>query len=112
VTDKQLPHVVYGVCFALLALTAAQALGRGRATISAAPEQPCRGEPIFVDYPYQDSYFGPHTCRVQCDDQRQRFIAYSDGKATQCQDLPGCLDWGEDRRITCTPPAQSVLGGG
>ena len=62
----------------------------------------CKGEPIFVDYPYSGEFLDPWECKVQCDDGIQRYIYYSNGLATQCQDLPGCNDWGEDHGETCT----------
>ncbi len=67
------------------------------------PDQPCVGEPIEVDYPYYGGMLQPHACQPQCDDNIQHYILYSNGKATQCQKLPGCLDWGEDQGVTCVP---------
>ena len=64
----------------------------------------CEGEPLEVDYPYHGGLLDPHACAVQCDDQIQRYIVYTNGKATQCQRLPGCLDWGEDHGVTCVIP--------
>ncbi len=66
--------------------------------------QPCEGTAIEVDYPYHGGMLGPHACSPQCDDEVQHFILYTNGKATQCQKLPGCLDWGEDQGVTCVPP--------
>lgn len=68
------------------------------------PDQPCVGEPLQVNYPYYGGSNDPHECQVQCDDQIQRYLVYTNGKATQCQILPGCLDWGEDQGVTCDPP--------
>ncbi len=73
------------------------------------PETACTGEPIVVDFPYLGTVNDPWTCQVQCGDQKQRFILYSNGKATECEELPGCNDRGEDSGITCTPPAASNL---
>ena len=70
------------------------------------PNQPCEGEPIEVDYPYYGGMLQPHACKPQCDDNVQHYILYSNGKATQCQRLPGCLDWGEDQGVTCVPPEE------
>lgn len=69
------------------------------------PDQVCEGQPIAVDYPYYGGMLGPHACKPQCDDGKQRFVLYSNGKATQCGKTPGCLDWGEDQGVTCIPPA-------
>jgi len=69
----------------------------------------CLGTPIIVDYPYAGGFLDPHACASQCDDQQQHYVLYSNEKATQCQILPGCLDWGEDRGVTCTAPGQSPV---
>ncbi len=62
----------------------------------------CKGEPLHVEYPYEGDFLEPHACEIQCDDQIQRYIVYTNGKATQCEQLPGCLDWGEDQGVTCS----------
>ena len=69
-----------------------------------AQDQNCQGTPIYVTYPYQGGMLDPWECKVQCDDKKQRYIVYTNGKATPCEVLPGCLDYGEDYDITCTPP--------
>lgn len=69
--------------------------------------QLCEGTPIKVNYPYHGGMLGPHACAPQCDGDVQRFVLYSNGKATQCQKIPGCLDWGEDQGVTCLPPANT-----
>jgi len=66
---------------------------------------PCRGDPIPLKSAFTGGSFEPWTCKIQCDDQKLRYILYSNGKATQCEELPGCLDYGEDHNITCVPPA-------
>lgn len=63
--------------------------------------KPCEGVPLEVDYPFHGGMNPPHACKPQCDDDVQRYILYSNGMATQCQLLPGCLDWGEDQGVTC-----------
>ncbi len=68
------------------------------------PDQTCEGEALKVKYPYKGGMLDPHACKVQCEDEVQRYIVYTNGKATQCQILPGCLDWGEDQGITCVIP--------
>ena len=66
----------------------------------------CLGKPIFVDYPYEGAYLVPVACMVQCEEKTdQRFIYYTNGEATQCEENLGCWDTGEDRDITCIPPA-------
>ena len=69
---------------------------------------PCEGEALVVDYPYHGGMLQPHACKPQCDDDVQRYILYPNGKATQCQILPGCLDWGEDQGVTCVPPEEDL----
>lgn len=67
------------------------------------PNQPCEGQALRVDYPYHGGMLSPHACAPQCADGKQRYILYTNGKATQCQKVPGCLDWGEDQGVTCVP---------
>lgn len=63
----------------------------------------CDGTPIKVDYPYYGGMLEPHACQPQCDDHVQHYVLYTNGKATQCQKIPGCLDWGEDQGVACVP---------
>lgn len=67
------------------------------------PDLACEGEPITVDYTFHGGMLQPHACKPQCNTDTQRYVLYKNGKATQCQKLPGCLDWGEDRGVTCIP---------
>lgn len=67
-------------------------------------EVPCKGMPITVDFAYTGGVNDPWTCQVQCQDDKPRYILYSNGKATQCQVPPGCNDYGEDNGVTCTVP--------
>ena len=64
-------------------------------------EEDCFGEPLYVDYPFKDSYLEPHACELQCEDGIQHYVIYSNNLATQCETLPGCNDEGEDRGVTC-----------
>jgi hypothetical protein len=85
------------------------------------PERPvqeaevaCQGRPILVPYPFpppaeEEGMDSPWECQVQCEDRVARYLLYTNGKATQCEALPGCLDWGEDNRTTCVPPAASPV---
>lgn len=102
----------YGKAFTVLVIAIAGTLvyesfidDNSSADFKPKPNQPCEGTPIEVDYPYHGGMLAPHACQPQCDTDRQRFILYANGKATQCQKLPGCLDWGEDQGVTCVPPA-------
>lgn len=70
---------------------------------------PCIGTPIIVDYAYGSRMLEPHECAVQCTDNQPRYIQYTNGLATQCETPPGCNDLGEDRGVTCTPPAMSTI---
>lgn len=70
---------------------------------------PCVGEPIVVDYAYDYAMLEPHACKIQCSDSKPRYIQYTNNMATQCETPPGCNDLGEDRRVTCIPPAEGVL---
>lgn len=63
----------------------------------------CEGVKLSVSYPYAGGFLDPHACAIQCQDQQQRYIVYSNGFATQCEKLPGCRDLGEDRGVICIP---------
>lgn len=74
------------------------------------PEQEdCVGTAIVVRYAYNGGINTPHECRVQCEDDEPRYILYSNGQATQCEEPPGCLDLGEDKGITCVPPNATTI---
>lgn len=95
----------------VLLIVVAQAFFRPSSPLSSAPppNAECEGEALVVDYPFEGGFLDPHACKPQCDDGKQRYIVYSNGKATQCQILPGCLDWGEDRGVTCVPPGSTPV---
>jgi len=65
-------------------------------------EVPCKGAPIKVDFAYTGTVNDPWTCQPQCQDDKARYVLYSNGKATQCETPPGCNDTGEDSGVTCT----------
>lgn len=67
----------------------------------------CTGEPIFVPYAFEWTVLEPHACAPQCTDGKQRYIVYTNGLATQCENLPGCNDTGEDTGVTCKISAGS-----
>lgn len=71
-------------------------------------EAACIGEPIVVNFPYLGTVNDPWTCQVQCAEGKEKFILYTNGKATQCEELPGCNDRGEDDGVTCAPPDVST----
>src|SRR3990167_9081500 len=97
-----------GVLSAFLAILVIQTMrgpvNHGKAGDIDAEGEPCMGEPIVVDYAYDYKIMEPHACKPQCVDGKQRYIAYTNGLATQCEMLPGCNDVGEDRRVTCVVP--------
>lgn len=74
------------------------------------PPKSCIGEPIIVEYAFGGDFMEPWACQIQCEDKIQRYILYSNGQATQCEEVPGCLDWGEDHGVTCTPPMETPIG--
>jgi hypothetical protein len=67
-------------------------------------EAPCYGTAITVNEPYLGVAVNPHSCIPQCEDDQPRYLVYTNGKATQCEEPPGCNDYGEDNGITCKPP--------
>ena len=82
---------------------------------SAVPQAPvyekvsCKGLAIKVEHAFRGRTIDEHSCAVQCDGNVPRYVLYSNGKATQCEALPGCNDWGEDKNIECIPPDQTSL---
>src|SRR6185436_12153766 len=100
--DQQhvVPRTVIGAFSA--ALLALMLLGRFFPTVRAR-EEACVGEPIAVRAPYQGGILPAHSCSPQCADGRPRYLAYTNGRATQCEPPPGCGDKGEDEAITCRP---------
>jgi hypothetical protein len=69
----------------------------------------CEGEALAVPYAYTGNVVEPWSCKVQCTDQKQRYLLYTNGVATQCEKLPGCNDYGEDRGETCTIPGNASV---
>lgn len=70
-------------------------------------QQDCIGTPVYVTYPYAGGMLDPWECKVQCTDRVQRYIVYTNGKATNCEPVPGCTDQGEDQGLTCTIPVKN-----
>lgn len=105
----RLSYAIGAVLGGILLITVLQAfLPEGPlAPIIPQQETTCQGDPIVVDYPFQGGFLEPHACAIQCTDDKQRYVLYSNGKATQCETPPGCNDYGEDRGETCEPPAKS-----
>ncbi len=64
----------------------------------------CIGTPINVPYSYTGNVVDPWSCKPQCDDDKPRYLLYTNAVATQCETPPGCNDWGEDRGIRCKIP--------
>lgn len=109
-------NTLYGKSFAaLIAVITAVLIVQGTVLADKASEykpkenQPCDGEPLYVDYPFYGGMLDPHACAPQCEDNVQRYIVYTNGKATQCGSIPGCLDWGEDHGVTCEVDEEVIL---
>lgn len=103
--------VVYTFCFLVAGILLVQWMFPREYTpgsVPKEPELPCTGEPITVDYAYAYAPEAPYECKVQCLDNRPRYIAYTNGLATQCGTPPNCFDWGEDQGVTCTPEVKTV----
>ena len=85
-----------------------QSLSRSSLQLNDIVPPVCEGLPLQVSYPYAGGFLNPHACAVQCQDQQQRYIVYTNGFATQCEKPPGCRDLGEDRGVMCVPPESSL----
>jgi hypothetical protein len=72
---------------------------------SAMADGQCEGEALMVPYEYNGNVVDPWSCKIQCDDQKQRYLVYMNNVGTQCEPLPGCNDQGEDRGVTCRLPS-------
>jgi hypothetical protein len=101
----------FGVIVALLFFHAMFPPNPPQRDLSAAATEDCIGEPLSVPYEYTGNVVEPWSCQPQCADKKQRYLVYTNGLATQCEMLPGCNDYGEDRGQTCRiPGAASVPG--
>ncbi len=99
--------VVLGVLLLVVAIQSVVPRSYTPEEVEPYTEQACEGTPIKVSYAFTGGYLEPWACQQQCDDQIQHYVLYSNGKATQCETLPGCNDFGEDNGQTCTPPVES-----
>ena len=105
-------HFVFGFIAVVFIVLLTQVLLPERVPVPTPPAiTPCRGEPIATDFAFTGTIHEQWTCKKQCDDREVHYILYSNGKATQCEDLPGCNDFGEDKNITCTPPMKTDRSG-
>ena len=104
-------NVILGFCGLILLVLVLQVVFPRQApsVTDVEPDQECEGEAIVVDYPYNGGVNEPHACAPQCEDGKQRYILYTNGMATPCQTVPGCLDWGEDQGITCKVPNKTEI---
>ena len=101
-------HLVLGFCVIVLLILTWHALNP--ASMMKPPktdEVPCVGQPITVSYSYKHKQESPFECKVQCGGNNPRYILYTNGLATQCEEPPGCTDYGEDFDITCVAPVVS-----
>lgn len=105
---------LFGVIILLLLLQAMFPRQAKPFDITATAEEDCEGEALSVPYEYTGGVVEPWSCQVQCQDQKLRYLVYTNGVATQCEPLPGCNDWGEDRGVTCKIPggAEVPMTGG
>lgn len=103
---------VYGFCLLVAGILLVQWIFPREykpGSIRKEPEVSCTGEPIVVDYAYAYAPAEPYECKVQCLDNRPRYIAYTNGLATQCGVPPNCFDWGEDQGVTCTVETKTAV---
>jgi hypothetical protein len=109
--NRDLAIIVAALFTLILGLLILQATTSLRFQLPEVEKEPeaCIGQPLFVEYTYEGGYIDDHACAVQCQDQIQRYIVYTNNVATQCEKLPGCNDVGEDRGETCEPPMASTL---
>jgi len=109
---KRLEQIVAGLCGLIILIVFFQSVVPVK-YVPVPPAPPvqagsCVGTAIPVDFAFTGGVNDPWTCQEQCDDDKPRYILYSNGKATQCETPPGCNDTGEDNNVTCTPPIQST----
>lgn len=101
--------VFFGAVLGIVATQSFFGLGESE-TATVTPMEPteeCRGEALSIPFAYNWGPVDPHSCKVQCDDGKLRYLVYTNGMATQCEELPGCLDYGEDHGVTCRIPGQA-----
>jgi hypothetical protein len=104
---QSLERTVGIVCAVILLVVIFESLHPARYVSKPPPivaQKNCVGSPIVVTFPFTGAVNDPWTCQVQCKDDKPRYVLYSNGRATQCDTPPSCLDYGEDHGITCNPP--------
>jgi hypothetical protein len=102
--DQKIFLSLLGVVFAVLLYHSFIETSALRGNLAPHEPKECEGDPITVTYPFEGGFLDPHACAPQCVDQKQRYIIYSNGFATQCEKPPGCRDLGEDRSVVCIIP--------
>ena len=78
-----LERTVIGVLSVLLLIVVVQSIVPSRYVPQEKPpvtEKPCTGTPIKVDYAFEGGYLDPWACQEQCNDQKQHYVLYSNGK--------------------------------
>jgi hypothetical protein len=98
---------VFGIIILLLVLQALFPRQAKPVDLNEMAEEDCVGDPLPIPYEYTGNVVDPWSCQVQCTDQKRRYLVYTNGVATQCEELPGCNDWGEDRGQTCRIPGEA-----
>ena len=101
-------RIIIGTLGVILVIVMIQQLfPKGNAVIvvdRSAEDKECAGVPIVVSYPFEGGMLDPWECKIQCEDKKQRYIVYTNGKATPCAAVPDCTDYGEDNSVTCKVP--------
>ena len=106
--DQRLMIGFFGIIFVLLFLQAMFPPRDAKRDLTQPAQQDCVGTPLYVPYEYNGTTVDPWSCQPQCTDQKQHYLVYTNGMATECETLPGCNDAGEDNGVTCHIPNGAV----
>ncbi len=108
---SKLQRIIFGLLALILLVTAVEAI-RSKPVREEPeemiPEVACVGEPIVLSVPYTGTVVDEWSCQPQCEDDKPRYLLYTNGKATQCGTPPNCYDTGEDNGVTCMPPVAAT----
>ncbi|PIQ76416.1 hypothetical protein COU78_06185 [Candidatus Peregrinibacteria bacterium CG10_big_fil_rev_8_21_14_0_10_49_24] len=102
-TENTLYVVVCSFVFVIVLMQSLALPKNDRSPSAIMDGDPCQGDPIAVEYNYSQGAESPHECAEQCRLNTPHYILYADGTASQCELLPACNDWGEDRGVFCIP---------
>lgn len=109
ILENRLLVAFFGLILFILFIQAVFPAREKKVEITEQEQEDCMGEPLHVPYAYTGNVVEPWSCKPQCDDGRQRYLVYTNGVATQCEELPGCNDSGEDHGVTCRMPTKTPL---